>query len=34
MIALYERSGFADTGERTPLREGSETLTMLMERSV
>jgi ribosomal protein S18 acetylase RimI-like enzyme len=33
-IALYERCGFADTGERTPLREGSEILTMLMARSV
>jgi ribosomal protein S18 acetylase RimI-like enzyme len=33
-IALYEACGFADTGERTPLREGAEILTMLMERSV
>jgi ribosomal protein S18 acetylase RimI-like enzyme len=33
-IALYDRCGFADTGERTPLRDGSEIPTMLMARSV
>ena len=33
-IALYERCGFADTGERTPLRDGSQILTMLMERAL
>jgi ribosomal protein S18 acetylase RimI-like enzyme len=31
-IALYERCGFADTGERMPLRDGSSISTMLMER--
>lgn len=33
-ITFYERCRFADTGERMPLREGSEILTMLMERPV
>jgi GNAT superfamily N-acetyltransferase len=31
-IAFYERCGFADTGERTPLRDGSPLLTMHLER--
>jgi ribosomal protein S18 acetylase RimI-like enzyme len=31
-IALYERCGFADTGDRMPLRDGSSVSTMLMER--
>ena len=31
-IELYASCGFADTGERTPLREGSSLLTMRMER--
>jgi GNAT superfamily N-acetyltransferase len=31
-IAFYERCGFADTGERTPLRDGSPLLTVHLER--
>jgi GNAT superfamily N-acetyltransferase len=30
--AFYERLGFADTGERSPLREGSDLTTRVMSR--
>ena len=33
-LALYEGCGFIDTGEREPLREGSQTRVMLMARSL
>jgi GNAT superfamily N-acetyltransferase len=33
-VALYERSGFVDTGVRELLREGSDTTTALMHRSL
>jgi ribosomal protein S18 acetylase RimI-like enzyme len=32
--AMYERCGFADTGERTPLREGSPLLAVHLERAL
>ena len=31
-VALYEGCGFADTGEREPLRNGSGATTMVMQR--
>ena len=30
--AFYERLGFGDTGERQPLREGSELVVRIMHR--
>jgi ribosomal protein S18 acetylase RimI-like enzyme len=30
--AFYERLGFADTGERYPLRDGSDLTTRVMRR--
>jgi ribosomal protein S18 acetylase RimI-like enzyme len=33
-IRLYERCGFLDDGDRTPLREGSDVVTMSMARSL
>jgi ribosomal-protein-alanine N-acetyltransferase len=32
VLALYEGCGFIDTGSREPLREGSQTRTMVMAR--
>lgn len=31
-VTMYERCRFVDTGEREPLREGSEAVTMVMRR--
>ena len=33
-LALYERCGFVDTGERESLREGSDATTVVMRRLV
>ncbi len=33
-VALYERCGFVDTGERRPLRDGSDVITTIMQRSL
>jgi ribosomal protein S18 acetylase RimI-like enzyme len=33
-IRLYERCGFLDSGDREPLREGSDVVTMSMTRSL
>jgi ribosomal protein S18 acetylase RimI-like enzyme len=33
-IRLYERCGFLDNGDREPLREGSDVVTMSMTRSL
>jgi len=33
-ILLYERCGFLDDGDREPLREGSDVVTMSMTRSL
>ena len=33
-IRLYERGGFLDDGDRVPLREGSDVVTMSMTRSL
>jgi GNAT superfamily N-acetyltransferase len=33
-VRLYERSGFVPAGERSPLREGSDVVTVTMRRQV
>ena len=33
-VSLYRRAGFADTGERMPLRQGSNVITMTMAQTL